>query len=214
LKLSRERNTTSTAASQAGRQRPAQTSSTQAGNQGAASGSANQPGSQSSAPNQNQSSTQAGSQQASQATTQAALSPVQPSGELSPEQRAALAEDEREQLKQARQELNDAIQLVRGDVDLYKGIGFTPLRLQQVKDFLSSLIPDKSTEDPWNSWVQARKHDIKALVGWIIMTILLSIGAPFWQDTLESLFGVKNLLRKKGDIQNVEQEPGTGQPKP
>jgi len=54
----------------------------------------------------------------------------------------------------------------------------------------------------------------KVLLGWLIMTILLSIGAPFWQDTLESLFGVKNLLRKRGDIQNVEEETGTGQPKP
>ena len=27
--------------------------------------------------------------------------------------------------------------------------------------------------------------------------MLLSVGAPFWQDTLESLFGLKNFLRKK-----------------
>ncbi|HEX6159013.1 MAG TPA: hypothetical protein VF111_02535, partial [Thermoanaerobaculia bacterium] len=30
--------------------------------------------------------------------------------------------------------------------------------------------------------------------GWIIMAFLLSLGAPFWQDTLESLFALKNLL--------------------
>jgi hypothetical protein len=45
------------------------------------------------------------------------------------------------------------------------------------------------------------------------MTLLLSVGAPFWQDVLESLFGVKNLLRKKSDTRNVEQLSGQGQPK-
>jgi hypothetical protein len=43
--------------------------------------------------------------------------------------------------------------------------------------------------------------------------LLLSVGAPFWQDFLESLFGVKNVLRKKSETQNVEQKPGAGQPK-
>lgn len=49
--------------------------------------------------------------------------------------------------------------------------------------------------------------------GWLIMAFLLSLGAPFWQDTLESLFALKNLLRQKGDIKNVEQGSGQGQPK-
>jgi hypothetical protein len=39
------------------------------------------------------------------------------------------------------------------------------------------------------------------------------LARPFWQDMLESLFGVQSLLRKKGDIKNVEIESGTGQPK-
>jgi hypothetical protein len=115
---------------------------------------------------------------------------------------------------QAREDLNSAIKLIKSDTELYKGIGFSPLRWQQVKDFFSSLIPDKNTEQPWGYWWAARKHDVMALIGWIIMTILLSIGAPFWQDTLESLFGVKNLLRKRGEIQNVEQRSGEGQTKP
>lgn len=38
---------------------------------------------------------------------------------------------------------------------------------------------------------------IETLIGWLLMTLLLSVGAPFWQDTLESLFGLKNLLRKQ-----------------
>jgi predicted Holliday junction resolvase-like endonuclease len=40
-------------------------------------------------------------------------------------------------------------------------------------------------------------------LGWLIMAALLSVGAPFWQDVLESLFGIKNFLRKRGG----EKEP-------
>jgi len=52
-----------------------------------------------------------------------------------------------------------------------------------------------------------------SLPGWLLMAALLSLGAPFWHDTLESLFGLKNLLRKRGDIRNVETAPGAGQPR-
>jgi hypothetical protein len=55
---------------------------------------------------------------------------------------------------------------------------------------------------------------LKTLLGWFIMTMLLSAGAPFWQDTLESLFGLKNKLRKQTGTENVEKESGAGQPKP
>ena len=198
LKLTRERN--------------AGTDSTQAGTKGADSGSANQPGNQPAAPTQNQSGSQSASRTGGAPQSQSPTGPAKPTEGSTADQKAAQAE--REQFQVARKELNEAIQLIKSDADLYRGIGFTPLRVQQVKDFFSSLIPDKNLEAPWDAWVQARKHDIKALLGWIIMTILLSIGAPFWQDALESLFGVKNFLRKTGDIQNVEEEAGTGQPKP
>jgi hypothetical protein len=198
LKLTRERNASS--------------ESNQAGTQGTDFSSANQPGNQPAAPTQNQSGSQPASRTAGAPQSQSATAPAKPIEGFSAHQKTAQAE--REQFQQARKELNEAIQLIKSDADLYRGIGFTPLRVQQVKDFFSSLIPDKKLEDPWDGWVQARKHDIKVLLGWILMTILLSIGAPFWQDTLESLFGVKNLLRKRGEIQNVEEETGTGQPKP
>lgn len=55
---------------------------------------------------------------------------------------------------------------------------------------------------------------LKTLLGWFIMTMLLSVGAPFWQDVLESLFGLKNKLRKQTDMKNVENESGAGQTKP
>jgi hypothetical protein len=62
-------------------------------------------------------------------------------------------------------------------------------------------------------WWQSRKSDVTTLVGWAVMVMLLSVGAPFWQDALESLFGIKNLLRQKSGTQNIEQQSGAGQPK-
>lgn len=49
-----------------------------------------------------------------------------------------------------------------------------------------------------------------AFFGCVVMGFLISLGAPFWQDTLESIFALKNLLRGKGDIKKVEQKPGEG----
>jgi hypothetical protein len=46
--------------------------------------------------------------------------------------------------------------------------------------------------------------------GWLVMAALLSLGAPFWHDTLESLFGLKNLLRERTDTKKVEQKSGAG----
>jgi hypothetical protein len=62
-------------------------------------------------------------------------------------------------------------------------------------------------------WWQSRKSDVVTLFGWAVMVMLLSVGAPFWQDTLESLFGIKNLLRQKSGTQNIETQSGAGQPK-
>lgn len=47
-------------------------------------------------------------------------------------------------------------------------------------------------------WWASRGADVQVLVGWALMTLLLSVGAPFWEDALGSLFGIKNLLQKKG----------------
>lgn len=93
----------------------------------------------------------------------------------------------------------------REGLGTYKGFGFNPLTLQQTKDFVNA-------QGGWEK--QSRlKEGTKALAGWALMALLLSVGAPFWQDTLESLFGLKNLLRKRSDTKNVEEEKG-GQPKP
>ena len=62
-------------------------------------------------------------------------------------------------------------------------------------------------------WWESRKSNLVTLIGWAIMVLLLSAGAPFWQDALESLFGIKNLLRQRSATQNIETQSGAGQTK-
>jgi hypothetical protein len=109
--------------------------------------------------------------------------------------------------------LQAALQQSREEIETlsntYQGFGFTPLSLQQVQSFVSSLSPKQT----WDQWWGSRKNNVVTLIGWAIMVMLLSAGAPFWQDALESLFGIKNLLRQKSGTQNIETKSGTGQPK-
>ena len=51
------------------------------------------------------------------------------------------------------------------------------------------------------------------MIGWFVTSCLLGLGAPFWHDALESLFGVKSLLQKKGAAQSVEGRSGAGKTK-
>jgi hypothetical protein len=96
-------------------------------------------------------------------------------------------------------DLQRQAQDTKGWVDTYKSFGITPLTRQQVYNFFKG---------------EYRARDVSGtFAGWLIMVMLLSAGAPFWQDTLESLFGLKNLLRQKSDTKNVEGERG-GQPQP
>jgi hypothetical protein len=64
----------------------------------------------------------------------------------------------------------------------------------------------------WQSWPVATGfwNAVGVFVGWLLMALLLNLGAPFWHDALESLFGVKNLLKQKGEIQTSEQKSGQG----
>ncbi len=84
-------------------------------------------------------------------------------------------------------------------IGTYQTFGLKPWTGQQIHDY----------------WYgdEKIKGGIESLLGWTIMIMLLSAGAPFWQDTLESLFGLKNLLRQKSGTRNVEEDKG-GQPKP
>jgi hypothetical protein len=110
--------------------------------------------------------------------------------------------------KEVKEEIKQNAQEVQQYVNDYKGLGFTPLRLHQVSDFISG-------QGDWEGRPFSEKfaHGVRVLVGWSIMALLLSVGAPFWQDTLESLFGLKGLIREKSKTQNVEQRSGEGQPK-
>ena len=138
------------------------------------------------------------------------------------------------------EELKKDFQAIDSLVGTYEGFGFKPLSSEQFRAFLWSTgiwtkpWPDdngnyswggfkltKETRDGqeiahWNAqsgseWWESRKGNVATLVGWAIMIMLLSVGAPFWQDALESLFGIKNLLRQKSATQNVETKSGTGQ---
>lgn len=78
------------------------------------------------------------------------------------------------------------------------------------RDWTSEYILLRKNPD-WGSWPM---HVVRMLLGWLITAAFLSVGAPFWHDTLGALFGVKNLLRKQSDTQNVETKAGAGQLKP
>ena len=95
------------------------------------------------------------------------------------------------------QELAEELKQFRALVQESKGLGLSPLRPQQVCDFVMG-------RGNWATVTFSVRfvHGVKVLLGWSIMALLLSVGAPFWQDALESLFGVKNLLRQKGKKEN------------
>lgn len=112
------------------------------------------------------------------------------------------SKEEADILAQIRQDSED----IKTQIAAYENFGFKPLTLRDVQE--------RFTPGLWKreGWLDRRKEDVKTLLGWLVMTALLSIGAPFWQDTLESLFGIKNLLRKRSDTKNVEDSSG-GQPR-
>ena len=126
------------------------------------------------------------------------------------EQRLAKAKEEKnqQQVNVTLQDIRNDTEEIRKQVATLSGFGFQPLTWQGIKDRFN---PGRWTS---HDWLDRRKEDLKTLAGWIVMTFLLSVGAPFWEDTLESLFGVKNLLRKGTKTRNVEAESGAGQTKP
>ncbi len=100
---------------------------------------------------------------------------------------------------------------IKGDANTYASFGFAPLTYRGVRTWVGTLGPPQNTDHPCWVWFGHRGRDFKTLLGWAITAMLLSVGAPFWQDTLESLFGIKNLLRKRSDTKNIEDKGG--QPK-
>jgi hypothetical protein len=111
---------------------------------------------------------------------------------------------EQQELAKDRKELDRLVQR-------YTDFGLEPLTWDGMGEWLGGLAPG---DVAGTTWWSRRRGDVRTLFGWILMTLLLSLGAPFWHDALESLFGVKNLLRKRNEQQNVEQAAGAGNPKP
>jgi hypothetical protein len=98
-----------------------------------------------------------------------------------------------------------------GLINRYTSFGFKPLTWKQFGAWVKDVF-NCDTNSAGDSWGSRRLNDIRTLLGWIVMTMLLSLGAPFWHDALQSLFGVKNLLQKKNEQRNVEQARGAGNP--
>ena len=139
-------------------------------------------------------------------------------------------------------ELKKDLQDIDSLVGTYENFGFKPLSAEQLRAFIWSTgvwtkpwaddngyhswggfkltkeSKDGNEVSSWHAqsgdeWWESRKDNLITIVGWAIMVMLLSVGAPFWQDALESLFGIKNLLRQKTATQNIETKSGTGQPR-
>src|SRR4029079_3930457 len=101
---------------------------------------------------------------------------------------------------------------VREKVEDYESLGLSRLHWSDVKRYwcLDSPWGTEQERMGWGPWFGS---GLNALFGWLITILLLSTGAPFWEDVLESLFGLKSLMRKKTGTRNVEEGEG-GQPKP
>jgi hypothetical protein len=81
--------------------------------------------------------------------------------------------------------------------------------LEQQLDAAAMSFPAMGIE-PMQSFDELKNTTGWQIAGWLVMAALLSLGAPFWHDTLESLFGLKNFLRDKSNTQKVEQASGAG----
>lgn len=110
--------------------------------------------------------------------------------------------------KSPREQIEDDKKQLEQLVRMYTDFGLEPLSAKGIADWVKGWFTG-----PCEVWLSRRGDDVRTLFGWILMTLLLSLGAPFWHDALESLFGVKNLLRKRNEQQNVEQAKGAGNPK-
>ncbi|HEX3554532.1 MAG TPA: hypothetical protein VIA62_15020 [Thermoanaerobaculia bacterium] len=103
------------------------------------------------------------------------------------------------------QDVTQSAQAAGQQLQAYERLGFSPLSLDDVERFWSNA--DNKSPGAWAA------EGLNTLIGWLITVLLLSAGAPFWEDVLESLFGLKSLVRQKTGTKNVEEDTG-GQPKP
>jgi hypothetical protein len=69
-----------------------------------------------------------------------------------------------------------------------------PLSLADLRSFWYTNTPWGSPPVSMGQWLG---EGFSILIGWLLTIVLLSVGAPFWEDVLESLFGVKTMLQQK-----------------
>jgi putative Mn2+ efflux pump MntP len=49
------------------------------------------------------------------------------------------------------------------------------------------------------------KNLVKSLLGWFGMTLLVSLGAPFWYDFLKTVMGFKNSFKEQAENKNQKE---------
>jgi hypothetical protein len=94
---------------------------------------------------------------------------------------------------------------IRPYLDDYDTFGFHPFLPAFADWWKNSFMPQRPIGA--KAWWGNRVHDFFHILGWAIMALLLSVGAPFWEDMLESLFGVKNLIRSGGKSNDAPSSP-------
>ena len=87
-----------------------------------------------------------------------------------------------------KQVADESIKDIQENVAVYTSFGFEGPRWMA-----------RVWKNPSGLW---SRGTVETILGWLVMTALLSVGAPFWQDVLASLFGLKNLLNKPPPPQN------------
>jgi hypothetical protein len=97
----------------------------------------------------------------------------------------------------------DRVRSLRAHVDSLKSIlgaeGFQVLGWR----------PDTFTAPGTAGWVG---NWVMTFCGWLLMTVLVSLGAPFWYDLLRSLLGMKNRMQRGGEDRVSVTLPRTPQP--
>ena len=68
-------------------------------------------------------------------------------------------------------------------------------------DIIQSILDEKSfqlmgwTDENWESFKEFNTATLLTLIGWLGMTLLVSLGAPFWYDFLKTVMSVKDKLK-------------------
>jgi len=83
-------------------------------------------------------------------------------------------------------------------------------------DIIQSILDEKSfqlmgwTNENWKKFKEFNTGTLLMLIGWLGMTLLVSLGAPFWYDFLKTVMGLKDKL-KNGAAQKQGAPPPANQ---